>query len=66
MFNAFHTLDPVLAIETMRFAFEFQGSQLFTTQVVVHPISYRLKTTLRVPLKDRFIVYDGHDYYRSW
>jgi hypothetical protein len=47
----------------MRFAFEFQGARLYATQVMVRPISYRPKTTLRVPLKDRFIVYDGHDYY---
>jgi murein DD-endopeptidase MepM/ murein hydrolase activator NlpD len=63
MFNPFHTLDPVLAVETLRFAFQFKGSQLYTTDVVVHPISYHPKTTIAVPLKDRFIVYDGHDYY---
>lgn len=63
IFNPFHTLDPVLPAATVRFEFQFQGNQPYDAVVTVRPVLYRPKTTLVVPLRGRFLVYDGHDYY---
>jgi Peptidase family M23 len=63
LFNPFHTIDPALPADTLRFRFDFQGRQSYSTEVIVRPTRYRSRTELTPPLKDRFIVYDGHDYY---
>jgi hypothetical protein len=63
IFNPFHTLDPLAAAATFRFAFQFQGNQRYDTAVTIQPIRYRPKTKLIVPLRGPFLVYDGHDYY---
>jgi hypothetical protein len=63
IFNPFHTLDPVVPAVSVRFEFQFQGSQRYDADVTVHPVPYRPKTKLVVPLGGRFLVYDGHDYY---
>jgi murein DD-endopeptidase MepM/ murein hydrolase activator NlpD len=64
LFNPFHTIDPALPVETLRFSFQFQaGPQQYANEVVVRPTTYRPLSELILPLKYRFIVYDGHDYY---
>jgi hypothetical protein len=63
LFNPFHTIDPAIPAEMLRFKFEFQGRQSYSTEISVQPASYRSRAELILPLKDRFIVYDGHDYY---
>jgi hypothetical protein len=63
IFNPFHTLDPVAPADTVRFEFEFQGRQQYDAAVTIQPIPYRPRTKLIVPLRGRFLVYDGHDYY---
>jgi hypothetical protein len=63
VFNPFHTLDPVVPAVSVRFEFQFQGSQRYDAEVTVHPVPYRPKTKLIVPLRGRLLVYDGHDYY---
>ena len=63
IFNPFHTLDPVEPAATVRFAFQFQGSQQYDAAVAIQPVLYRPKTKLVVPLRGPFLVYDGHDYY---
>jgi hypothetical protein len=63
LFNPFHTIDPALPAETLRFKLEFQGRQPYSTEISVRPALYRSRAALTLPLKERFIVYDGHDYY---
>jgi murein DD-endopeptidase MepM/ murein hydrolase activator NlpD len=63
IFNPFHTLDPVVPAASVRFEFQFQGNQRYDAAVTIHPVLYRPKTKLVVPLRGRFLVYDGHDYY---
>jgi hypothetical protein len=63
IFNPFHTLDPVVPAVNVRFEFQFQGSRRYDADVTVHPVLYRPKTKLVVPLRGRVLVYDGHDYY---
>jgi murein DD-endopeptidase MepM/ murein hydrolase activator NlpD len=63
IFNPFHTLDPVIPADTVRFNFEFQGNQRYDAAVTIRPVAYRTRTKLIVPLRGRFLVYDGHDYY---
>jgi hypothetical protein len=63
IFNPFHTLDPEIPAATVRFEFQFRGSQRYDAAVTVSPVLYRPKTKLIVPLRGPFLVYDGHDYY---
>jgi hypothetical protein len=63
IFNPFHTLDPVVPAASVRFEFQFQGNQRYDAAVTIQPVPYRPKTKLVVPLRGRFLVYDGHDYY---
>jgi hypothetical protein len=63
IFNPFHTLDPVVPAVSVRFDFQFQSKQRYDAAVIVQPVLYRPKTKLIVPLRGRFLVYDGHDYY---
>jgi hypothetical protein len=63
IFNPFHTLDAVVPTAAVRFDFQFQGKQRYDAAVTIHPVLYRPKTQLVVPLRGAFLVYDGHDYY---
>ena len=63
IFNPFHTLDPAVSADSVRFEFQFQGTQRYDAALVVRPILYKPKTRLVVPMRGRFLVYDGHDYY---
>jgi hypothetical protein len=63
IFNPFHTLYPGAPAATVRFEFEFQGRQRYDAAVTIRPVLYRPTTKLVVPLRGRFLVYDGHDYY---
>ncbi len=63
IFNPFHTFDPVVPAAALRFEFQFQGKQRYDAAVTIHPVLYRPKTKLIVPLRGPFLVYDGHDYY---
>jgi peptidase M23-like protein len=63
IFNPFHTLDPTVPTAAVRFAFQFQGKQRYDAALTVHPVRYRPRTKLIVPLRGPFLVYDGHDYY---
>jgi Peptidase family M23 len=63
IFNPFHTLDPAVPAATVRFEFQFQGSERYDAALTIQPVLYRPTTKLIVPLRGRFLVYDGHDYY---
>jgi hypothetical protein len=63
IFNPFHTLDPIVPAAALRFEFQFEGRQRYDAAVTIHPVLYRPKTQLIVPLRGPFLVYDGHDYY---
>ncbi|MFN2566836.1 MAG: hypothetical protein ABR499_17705 [Gemmatimonadaceae bacterium] len=63
IFNPFHTLDPAVPAAALRFEFQFQGRQRYDAAVTIHPVLYRPKMKLIVPLRGAFLVYDGHDYY---
>jgi hypothetical protein len=63
MFNPFHTIDPLVPAATVRFAFQFQGTQRYDAALSIQPVLFRPSTKLIVPLRGRFLVYDGHDYY---
>ena len=72
LFNPFQELAPDVDLHTAKFDLKLStkdGSRRFTASATVHPVVYRAKTTLILPLKNRIIVYDGHDFYahhRRW
>ncbi|MGH8542205.1 MAG: M23 family metallopeptidase [Gammaproteobacteria bacterium] len=63
VFNPFHTFDPVVPVVSVRFDFQFEGSQRYDASVTAQPVLYRPKTKLVVPLRGRLLVYEGHDFY---
>ena len=72
LFNPFQELAPDIDLHTARFDLKLSskdGSRRFSAATTVHPELYRAKATLILPLKNRIIVYDGHDFFahhRRW
>ncbi len=71
IFNPFHDFAPGVDLDTVRFDLQLSakdGSMRYAESVTVKPVAYRSKRLI-LPLKDRMIVYDGHDFYahhRRW
>lgn len=73
LFNPFHTWDPDTPLERLRFVMTFTpetgGAPPVEATVEVAPRPWRQRTRLVPPLKGRFVVWDGHDFYahhRRW
>lgn len=66
IFNPFYFFDESLDIKKMQYEFlldSFEDKKKYRSQITVTPIYYETKANLILPLKERFIVYDGHDFY---
>lgn len=66
VFNPFHSFRPDVDLHRLRFAFGLsipQETPAATATVTIEPRVYEGKTELSLPLKGRFMVHDGHDYY---
>jgi len=72
VFNPFHDFAPDVDLHTVTFELKLStkdGSSRYIETAVVHPVAYRSKQKLILPIKSRMIVYDGHDFYahhRRW
>src|SRR5207253_3346517 len=72
VFNPFFSFDRDLELSTLQFEFEGESAdhkQIAKTSLSVHPEHYQAKTRMLLPLRGRFIVWDGHDFYshnRRW
>ena len=65
LFNPFDTLDPDVEVATAQFTFTFAVGNTEDTEVasvVVNPVAYTARTNLWLPLVQRAVVYDGHDF----
>ena len=66
LFNPFENFSPEVELASMRYEFFFEaadGAREFSTSVNVAPKVFRPKTRLRLPLKGRVLVHDGHDFF---
>jgi len=66
VFNPFHTFRPDIDLHRLTFAFSTsipQEAPDAHATVTIEPRVYAGKTALSLPLKGKFMVHDGHDYY---
>jgi len=68
VFNPLHSFDEALPLDRLSFEFDLEsgkGSNARTRTLTLEmaPRLYRTKATLRLPLKGRVLVHDGHDFY---
>lgn len=73
VFNPFHTWEPQVPLERLVYEFTFGSEQdeslELKTRVEVAPRPFAQHAELVPPLKGRFLVWDGHDFYahhRRW
>ena len=72
VFNPFFSFDLDLELSALKFDFEAESAdhkQITKGTLTVKPEPYRAKTRMVSPLRGRFIVWDGHDFYshhRRW
>jgi len=65
VFNPFHTLPADLSCDQLRYEMRFttESGDTYKSQVTVSPKVYDTKTELHLPIRERLIVLDGHDFY---
>ena len=66
LFNPFESFPPEVELASMRYEFFFEaagGAKEFSASAAVAPQPFSPKTRLRLPLKGRVLVHDGHDFY---
>jgi len=65
IYNPFYSFDPNLVIDKILYKFSFisEKNEKFLSEIDVHPINYKPKTNLILPIKERLMVFDGHDFY---
>ena len=72
VFNPFYEFGPGIKIEKMSYEFFFNDPDYklatpldyqFSIRVMVTPADFIERTALSLPLHDRIIVFDGHDFY---
>jgi len=65
VFNPFFFFDHSIELHTLRYTFTFkrEHTEALTAEVVVTPVYYETKTDLILPVKERSIIWDGHDFY---
>jgi murein DD-endopeptidase MepM/ murein hydrolase activator NlpD len=63
IFNPFHSFAPDVEVARLTYTFGFRDARRHTvTQAVeVKPERYQPRAALRIPLKGRLLVWDGHD-----
>jgi hypothetical protein len=72
LFNPFERFDRDLELTTMQFDLKLSsrdGQRRHSASVTVEPREYQAKAQLQLPIAERMIVYDGHDFYghhRRW
>lgn len=66
IFNPFLEFAPEVELATLKYEFFFEtedGAKEFSSAVTVAPKAFSPKTVLKLPLKGRVLVHDGHDYF---
>jgi len=66
IFNPFYSFAADVELNKLVYTFEFKtkdGKKKFVSTATILPVVYKGKTDLLLPVKNRSIVYDGHDFY---
>jgi len=66
VFNPFFLFDHQLEFQTLRYKFTLTSAtteQTATLETVLTPETYQPQVSLRLPVKQRAIIWDGHDFY---
>lgn len=71
VFNPFFLFDHHVELKTLRYQFTFVSVTAENEKVekrerietIISPAPYQTKTSLRLPVKERAIIWDGHDFY---
>lgn len=75
LYNPFYSFTPDIELHQLNYEFYFYKKndeeryyrEVFFPQIVkqftVYPKLYQTKTSLSLPVKGKYIIYDGHDYY---
>ncbi|MES2951759.1 MAG: M23 family metallopeptidase [Pseudomonadota bacterium] len=66
VFNPFHSFRPDIDLHRLSYTFSLsipQEAPDATATVSIKPQVYAAKTALSLPIKGKFMVHDGHDYY---
>lgn len=65
MYNPFFRFEPNIIINKIHYEFLFYSEKKgkYLSEIDVHPTYYNTKTNLILPIKERMIVFDGHDFY---
>ena len=67
VFNPFFFFDHNVNLKTLHYTFTFtcEGNEekQDKTEAVVTPVYYETRTRLTLPIKERSIIWDGHDFY---
>lgn len=62
VFNPFFFFEPHIDLHTLRYEFFTQPASL-VVPVDVRPQAYETRTPLRLPVQQRALIWDGHDFY---
>lgn len=67
LYNPFYEFDPAVPLKTLRYEFTLTSSlkNRIVAGIDVAPAAYQTKTRLILPLRKRFLVRDGHDFYSN-
>ncbi len=66
LFNPFHTFDDGIRLSSLAFRFDWRGEKsdrAVSSEATVAPVEYVPKAELRLPMRHRCLVWDGHDFY---
>ncbi|MDQ6787182.1 MAG: M23 family metallopeptidase [Acidobacteriota bacterium] len=68
LLNPFNLFNSAIELNRLKYEFFFsetveENAKSFTTETTVSPVFYQPKTNLILPVGERVLVYEGHDFY---
>lgn len=65
VYNPFYHFDQNIIIDKIHYEFYLisEKKEKFLSEIEVRPIYYNPKTNLILPIKERMMIFDGHDFY---
>ncbi len=66
VFNPFFFFKPEVELHTLKYEFWCRSQaqkQMYRAEVMIRPVAYETKTELILPVSQRALIWDGHDFY---